>query len=56
MVAPFDSQWGIAAEGRPILVSGNAWDPETRRLHEYSKARGLGDCGSEYAWDGARFP
>jgi hypothetical protein len=56
MVAPFDSQWGIAAEGRPILVNGG-WDPATRRLHEYSKARGLGDCGSrsEYAWDGTRF-
>ncbi len=55
-VAAFDSQWGIAAEGHPILVNG-AWDPETRRLHEYNKGRGLGDCGTraEYAWDGERF-
>ena len=55
-VAPFDSQWGIAAEGHPILVNPD-WDPETRRLHEYSKGRGLGDCGTraDYAWDGTRF-
>jgi hypothetical protein len=55
-VAAFDSQWGIAAEGRPILVNA-AWDPESRRLHEYNKGRGLGDCGTraEYAWDGERF-
>ena len=55
-VAAFDHQWGIAAEGHPTLVNAS-WDPEARRLREYSKARGLGDCGSrsEYAWDGTRF-
>ena len=55
-VAPFDSQWGIGVEGRPILVNAS-WDPETRRLSEYNKGRGLGDCGTraEYAWDGERF-
>jgi len=33
------------------------WDGERRLLREFSRARGLGDCGtrSEYAWDGARF-
>ena len=55
-VALFDSQWGIATEGRPTLVNAS-WDPEARRLREYSKGRGLGDCGtsSEYVWDGERF-
>ena len=55
-VAEFDMQWGVAAEGRPTLING-AWDPETLRLSEFSKGRGLGDCGtrSEYAWDGTRF-
>lgn len=55
-VASFDSQWGIATEGRPTLVNAS-WDAESRRLREYSKGRGLGDCGtsSEYVWDGERF-
>ena len=55
-VAPFDRQWAIAREGHPILVNA-AWDAETRRLQEYSKGRGWGDCGSgaEYGWDGSRF-
>ena len=55
-VAPFDSQTGMTADGPPTLVNAS-WDPETRRLHEYSKGRGLGDCGtrSQYAWDGTRF-
>ena len=55
-VAAFDRQWGIATDGHPTLVNAS-WDPEARRLREYSKGRGLGDCGSrsEYAWDGTRF-
>ena len=55
-VAPFDGQTGMSAEGPPTLVNPS-WDPETRRLHEYAKGRGLGDCGtrSQYAWDGERF-
>ena len=55
-IASFDSQWGIAAEGRPTLINAS-WDSERSLLREYSKARGLGDCGTraDYAWDGTRF-
>lgn len=55
-VAPFDSQWGLAAEGHPLLVNAD-WDVETLRLREFNRGRGLGDCGtrSEYVWDGERF-
>ncbi|MGZ8350127.1 MAG: DUF1176 domain-containing protein [Allosphingosinicella sp.] len=54
--APFDSQWGMAAEGRPTLINPS-WDPDQRLLREYSKGRGLGDCGTSasYGWDGTRF-
>jgi hypothetical protein len=55
-IAPFDSQWGIVAEGRPTLINGQ-WDAESRLLGEFSKGRGLGDCGrhATYGWDGASF-
>ena len=56
-VAPFDLQWGLQAEeGRPTLINAS-WDPEARLLREYSRGRGIGDCGthSEYAWDGTSF-
>jgi hypothetical protein len=57
-IAPFDSQWGLDEPefSRPTLINGQ-WDAESRLLREYSKARGLGDCGTHasYGWDGARF-
>ena len=55
-IAPFDSQWGLQSEGHPLLTNAD-WDPQQRRLSEYSKGRGLGDCGTraDYAWDGTRF-
>ena len=55
-IAPFDHQMGIAAEDRPTLTNA-AWDAERRRLQEYSKGRGLGDCGTraDYVWDGSSF-
>jgi hypothetical protein len=57
-LAEFDSQWGLGDPElrRPTLINA-AWDAERRRLREYAKGRGLGDCGtrSEYGWDGARF-
>lgn len=54
--APFDHQWSLESGEHPILVNA-MWDPEERRLHEYSKGRGLGDCGTraDYVWDGASF-
>jgi len=55
-MAPFDSQWAIRSNGHPILVNAS-WDSDERRLREYSKGRGLGDCGTsaEYVWDGTSF-
>jgi hypothetical protein len=57
-IAPFDSQWGLEDEelGRPTLINAGS-DSEGRLLGEYSKGRGLGDCGrrAEYGWDGSRF-
>jgi hypothetical protein len=57
-IAPFDSQWGLEDPelDRPTLINAG-WDAEGRMLREYSKGRGIGDCGSraEYGWDGARF-
>jgi hypothetical protein len=55
-IAPFDSQWAMPSNGHPILVNA-MWDADERRLHEYSKGRGLGDCGTraDYVWDGSRF-
>lgn len=55
--APFDKPeaWW-SEEGKPILVNAD-WDPKRRLLTSFSKARGLGDCGTgrDYAWDGERF-
>lgn len=56
-IAAFDVNpgwWGD--EGKPILVNAG-WDKEKGLLGSFSKARGLGDCGSmaEYAWDGRAF-
>ena len=55
-IADFDSQWGVAAEGRPTLINA-FWSAADRLLVEYAKGRGIGDCGTlaEYGWDGARF-
>lgn len=54
--ALFDTPVGMG-EGVTNELTNARWDPDTRRLSEYVKARGLGDCGgsSEFAWDGARF-
>lgn len=48
---PFEEE-----EGHRMLVNAS-WDPASMTISEYSKARGLGDCGSRstYGWDGARF-
>jgi len=56
--APFD----LALEehelegGRRMLVNA-FWDPATMTLSDFSKGRGLGDCGSRssHGWDGRRF-
>lgn len=57
-IAPFDRQWGLTAPdiGEPTLINAE-WDAEARLLREFSKARGLGDCGTHasYGWDGTRF-
>lgn len=43
-------------QGRRILVNGD-WNQGEMALSDFSKGRGLGDCGtrSTYHWDGARF-
>lgn len=56
-LAAFDVKPGWwSDEGKPILINA-AWDKERGLLTSFSKARGLGDCGtiSEYAWDGSAF-
>jgi hypothetical protein len=56
-LAEFDApeEWW-REEGKPILVNAT-WDAERARLVTFSRARGLGDCGStsDYVWDGTRF-
>jgi len=58
--ALFDVAPGMGDEaGKPgtgDLTNGD-WDPKSRRLTSYEKARGIGDCGSteSYVWDGTRF-
>ena len=49
-----ESWW--EGEGKPILINAG-FDPASATLVSFSKARGLGDCGStrSYVWDGARF-
>ncbi|HYD37482.1 MAG TPA: DUF1176 domain-containing protein [Allosphingosinicella sp.] len=56
-IAGFDVEpgwWG--EEGKPVLINA-AWEKERGLLTSFSKARGLGDCGtiSDYAWDGRAF-
>lgn len=40
----------------PILVNAE-WDAATQTIRSYTKARGIGDCGSSesYVWDGQMF-
>jgi hypothetical protein len=48
---------GFTAESAiPLLVNAN-WDAATQTISSYTKARGLGDCGSSasYVWDGQMF-
>jgi invasion protein IalB len=54
--ASFDTPVGMGEDVTNELTNGG-WDAKTRRLSDYVKARGVGDCGgsSEFAWDGARF-
>lgn len=54
--AEFDTSTGMSDEAGNELTNAG-WDSKTRRLSEYVKARGLGDCGgtSDFVWDGARF-
>ena len=42
--------------GGPYLINAG-WSSEKQQLSSYSKARGIGDCGSNdsYVWDGAMF-
>lgn len=57
VIARFDSPPGwTLAEGTPTLVNAD-WDAKLGRLGSYTKARGLGDCGSSetYVWDGTMF-
>jgi hypothetical protein len=46
--------WG--EEKHPVLINAD-WAPEQALLGSFSKARGLGDCGtiSSFAWDGTSF-
>ena len=57
-VAParFDMDPGMGMEVGGQVVNGD-WDPRTRRLGTFARARGVGDCGTtkSYAWDGAGF-
>lgn len=56
-LAAFDVKPGWwSDEGKPILINA-AWEKERGLLTSFSKARGLGDCGtiSDYAWDGRAF-
>lgn len=57
VVARFDHVPGwTESEGIATLVNAG-WDPARAELSSYTKARGLGDCGSSetYVWDGAMF-
>lgn len=56
--APFDIPLEAyeEQEGRRMLVNAG-WSAETMTISDFSKGRGLGDCGSRstYGWDGERF-
>ena len=53
--ATFDAPSRKAADG-PSLINAQ-WDSSRRILSEFSRGRGMGDCGtrSDYGWDGERF-
>lgn len=56
-LAAFDVKPGWwTEEGKPVLINAE-WDKEGALLNSFSKARGLGDCGTiaSYAWDGRAF-
>jgi len=56
--APFDIALDDidVEEGHRMLVNAE-WDGDSMILSDFSKGRGLGDCGSRsrYGWDGSRF-
>jgi Protein of unknown function (DUF1176) len=56
--APFDIALDDieVEEGRRMLVNAE-WDGDSMILSDFSKGRGLGDCGSRsrYGWDGSSF-
>jgi hypothetical protein len=54
--AEFDVSVGFSETRDNQLVNGD-WDGIKRRLSDFARARGLGDCGGrgEYVWDGIRF-
>jgi hypothetical protein len=56
--ANFDYHDGVRTEDNSLRLLINAdWDSSTQKLSNYSKGRGLGDCGNgaTYVWDGAIF-
>lgn len=56
--APFDIPLEAYEEeaGHRLLINAG-WSAEAMTIEDFSKGRGLGDCGSRstYGWDGARF-
>lgn len=56
--APFDVPLDATEqeEGRRMLINAG-WDATAMTISDFSKGRGLGDCGSRstYGWDGSRF-
>jgi len=52
--ATFDPPSGKTAEA-PTLINAQ-WDSSRRILSEFSRGRGMGDCGmrADYGWDGVR--
>lgn len=53
--AILDAPSGFSGQAGNIVINGG-WEPATRRVTAFLRARGLGDCGSQqqFAWDGAR--
>jgi Protein of unknown function (DUF1176) len=47
----------IGADSNVAVLINSKWDGASQSLSSYSKARGIGDCGSSehYVWDGERF-
>lgn len=56
--APFDLALEAIdeEEGHRMLVNAS-WDAGSMTISDFSRGRGLGDCGSRssYGWDGTRF-